>query len=146
MAKAKNNTKTNNANVNNASKIEMKEHKTATQKAAAKAEPRELSELQKARIAKKAAGDTFCGIVKSLYGYSETEEGKFLRSYLPKDKKAFLKRGEEVCKWGKVGETKTTKKSSYLIKISADIVLRFINNENKQKAAEAKAAKKNGKK
>ena len=104
------------------------------------------SNLDLARAAKKAAGNTFCGIVKSLYAYSETEEGRFLRSFLPKSKAEFLKRGADVCKWGKVGETKTTKTASYVIKISADIVLRFINAENKAKEAAKKAENKNGKK
>lgn len=93
-----------------------------------------VSNLNLARAAKKAAGNTFCGIVKSLYAYAETEEGKFLRSFLPKSKTEFLKRGEEVCKWGKVGET-TTGKRPHVIKISADIILRFINNESKEKNA-----------
>lgn len=108
------------------------------------------SNLDLARAAKKAAGNTFCGIVKSLYSYSETEEGKFLLSFLPKNKKAFLERGQEVCKWGKVGETKKTAKGEYIIKISADIVLRFINMETKQKIKKTTTPKKgtgkNGKK
>lgn len=100
------------------------------------------SNLDLARAAKKAAGNTFCGIVKSLYAYAETEEGNFLRSFLPKSKTEFLKRGADVCKFGKVGETKTTKKGAYVIKISADIVLRFINHETKEKEAAKKATTK----
>lgn len=93
-----------------------------------------VNELNLARAAKKCAANTFCGIVKSLYGYAETEEGAFLRGFLPKDKKAFLQRGAEVCAFGHVGETKTTKNGSYIIKMSADIILRFINNERKNAA------------
>lgn len=111
------------------------------EESAKSANVRKPSNLDLARIAKKCAASTYCGIVKSLYAYAETEEGKDLNLLLPKDKKAMLNRGAEVCAFGGVGTTKVTKTCSYVIKISADIVLRFLNNEQKQKNEDAKAKK-----
>lgn len=96
-----------------------------------------ISLLNQARTAKKVTSSSYCGIVKQLYALADddTEEAKFLKSFLPKDKKALLDNGAVVCEFGNVGKSRISATGKeYTIKISADIVLRFVANLHKEAA------------